>query len=90
VLLHGPLVEGVEDGRFGCPARGHDVRGYRIERLAGVTGEEDACALPGELPGDRSSDRSSCSVDDGVLVLQQHLYPPRTRDFVYSVHKRRW
>jgi hypothetical protein len=69
VLVYGPLVEGVEDGHLGQAARAPDVSGYRLERLAGTAGEENACTLAGEFPGDRAADGPASAVDDGVLVL---------------------
>ena len=69
MLVHGLLVEGVEDGHLGGPAIGLDVVGDRLQRLAGATDEEDPRALAGELPGDRAADGPTRTVDHGVLVL---------------------
>jgi hypothetical protein len=69
VLVYGPLVEGVEDGHLGRAARAPDISGYRLERLAGTAGEEDAYALAGELPGDRAANGPASAVDDRVPVL---------------------
>jgi hypothetical protein len=59
VRLDGPLVEGVDDCRFGRAARGLDVRGYELERLAGPAGEEDPRAIAGELLGNRAANGPS-------------------------------
>src|SRR6266567_4463973 len=72
----GPVVESVDLGHIGGPAVGRDVGGDRLQWLAGAAGEEDPGPLPSEGPGDAAADPSAGAVDDGVLVLEQHLDPP--------------
>src|SRR5919107_1490766 len=41
-----------------------------------ASGEEDLGPLAGEGTGYRATNRPSPSVDDGVLVLEEHFHPP--------------
>ena len=47
-----------------------------LEALQSSTGEKDLGSLSGEGQSDRTTHLSSLSVDDGVLVLEQHSRPP--------------
>src|SRR5215212_8564209 len=76
VLVDGLLVEGIDLRRLGPSSSGADLLGHLLEALKGTTGEEDLGPLAGEGTGDRTTNLSSASVDDGVLVLEQHSRPP--------------
>src|SRR5215208_1084504 len=56
--------------------RRRDLLGHLLEALQSSTGEEDLSPLAGEGTGDRTTNLCSASVDDGVLVLEQHSRPP--------------
>ena len=76
VRVHGALVGGVEDGHLGRPTGGPDVGGDRLHGRPAAAGEEHLGALAGEGAGDPATDSATGPVDDGVLVLEQHLDLP--------------
>jgi len=76
VLVDGPLVERVDVRCLGHPSGGADLRGHLAELRLGATGEEDLGSLAGEGTGHRAADGAAPSVDDGVLVLEEHVDPP--------------
>jgi hypothetical protein len=73
VRVDGRLVEGVEDGHLGGAAGGGDVRGDRVDGCPRPPGQENLGPFSGEGPGGGAADAPAGSVDDGVLVLKQHL-----------------
>jgi hypothetical protein len=75
VGVHRALVGGVEDGHLGRPAGRLDVGGDRLHGRSGSAGKEHLGALAGEGPGDPATDPAA-PLDDGVLVLEQHLDLP--------------
>jgi hypothetical protein len=77
VLVHGPLVQGVDPGRLDRSPRAGDLGGHQVERGQGAAGQEDPRPLAGEGAGHGRPDRPGPPVDHGRLVLQQHLRPPR-------------
>ncbi|GAA4299910.1 hypothetical protein GCM10023178_70440 [Actinomadura luteofluorescens] len=52
------------------PHCGH-VRGHPVKLGSGAPCQMNNRALPGERAGDSSTDRSSASVDNGVLSFEQ-------------------
>jgi hypothetical protein len=61
----------------GYSSCGADLLCNLLEALKRSTGKEHFRPFAGEGAGDRAADRPSPSVDNGVLVLEQHIYPPR-------------
>src|SRR5215217_1015591 len=59
----------------GYSSCGADLLCNLLEALKRSTGKEHFSPLAGEGAGDRTTDRPS--VDNGALVLEQHIYPPR-------------
>jgi hypothetical protein len=76
VGVHRALVGGVEDGHLGRPAGPLDVGGDRLHGRSGSAGKEHVGALAGEGPGDPATGPAAAPVEDGVLVLEQHLDLP--------------
>src|SRR5215212_1069199 len=76
VFVDRRLDEGIDQRRLGPSSRGADLLGHLLEALQSSTGEEDLGPLAGEGTGDRTTNLSSTSVNDGVLVLEQHSRPP--------------
>ena len=67
-------LERVEPSRLGQAACGADLVGHPVQAVCGPAGEMDSRAFAGEGAGHRAADRAASSVDDGVLVLQQHAF----------------
>src|SRR5262245_4596654 len=74
--VHRPLVESVDLRRLRGSACGHDVFCDGIERCAVMASEKDPGSFAGKGASHGTADRSSGSVDDRNLVLQQHLWFP--------------
>lgn len=72
VLLDRPFVEGIDHRHLRGPAFGHDVPSDCLELLQRATGQKDACTFLGKRASDGATDRSSPSIDDSGLVLEQH------------------
>ncbi len=66
-------VERVDLRRFGRSAGVGDRPGHLFELGGAAAGEVDLRSLTGEDTGHRAADRASPSVDDRVLVLEQHV-----------------
>jgi hypothetical protein len=73
VLVDRLLVERVELGRLGRSPGGPDLVGHRLEARARAAGQEHPGALAAERASDGAADRSGAPVDDGDLVLEQHV-----------------
>ena len=79
VGLDGFLVQGVHHRGLRQATGFRDLLGQRVKRFAVAPGEEHPSSVTGEPPRDRGTDRTGGAVDDGILVLQQHVaFPPNT------------
>src|SRR5262245_28995207 len=74
--VHSPLIESVDLRCRRGSACGHDVFRDGVERSAVMASEKDHGSFAGKGASHGTPDRSSCSVDDRNLVLQQHLWFP--------------
>jgi hypothetical protein len=72
VAVDGVLVEGVDDRRLGHASCLTDAVRHVGERGLRAAGEEDARPLAGEGARDCAADRAPSSVDDRVLLFEQH------------------
>jgi hypothetical protein len=69
---HRVLVERVDLRAFRRSAGGPDFFGNAVEGVRLTPGQKDARAFAGKRTRDRGADSSCGTVDDGVLVFQQH------------------
>jgi hypothetical protein len=73
VLVDGLLVEGVDLGRLGDAAGSHDLFGDGIDLRHVASCQEEPRSFACEGAGDGAADRTPGGIDDGSLVLKQHV-----------------
>ena len=74
VAIDGLLIERVDYNGLRLPSRGANFVGDRLQLRLGATGEEYPRALASEGAGNCAADRATRTVDDSVLVFEQHVY----------------
>src|SRR5258708_30262566 len=72
VVLDGLLVESIDLRRLRGSTCGDDLLRHLFDRTELATRQKDFFAVAGKCTGCRPADRASGTVDDRVLVLEQH------------------